>query len=66
MPFNLDVPKRKPIVELPLPMVSSVLELSQFKLEHVSNLLKLFKMNDGQVKVVDTVINQVQDMGLFG
>jgi hypothetical protein len=65
-PLSVKLPPAKPLVTLPMPIITCMFDMSQWSLDGVPEMLKYLKMRDGQVKIVENIINQVESMGVFG
>jgi hypothetical protein len=64
-PLSVKLPPPKPLVALPMPIITCMFDMSQWRLEGVLEMLKYFKISDRQVKIVENIINQVENMGVF-
>jgi hypothetical protein len=65
-PLSVELPPAKPLVTLPMRIITCMFDMSQWRLEGVLEMLKYFNRSDGQVKIVENIINQVESMGVFG
>jgi hypothetical protein len=65
-PLSVQLPEAKPLVALPMPIIIYMFDMSQWRLEGVIDMLKYLKMADEQIKFVESIINQVEKMGVFG
>jgi hypothetical protein len=50
---------------MPMPIITCMFNMSQWRLKGVLEMLKYFKISDRQVKKVENMINQVERMGVF-
>lgn len=59
------LPERKPIVELPMNTIMNIFYIATGRIEGISLLLRDLKVGEGVIRIVDNLINQVNDIGVF-
>ena len=59
------LPERKPIVELPMNTIMNIFYIATGRIEEISLLLRDLKVGEGVIRIVDNLINQVNDIGVF-